>query len=64
MIAQSDITALQRLVPLVIALAVGAFVVELIRRRKLREEYAMLWICASIALLVFGAVGVLGRRKR
>ncbi len=53
MIAQTDITILQRLVPLVLAIAVVAFVVELIRRRKLREEYAMLWICASVVLLVF-----------
>jgi len=29
--------------------------VELIRRRKLREEYALLWLAASGVLLVFAA---------
>ncbi len=61
MIAQSDLTILQRIVPFLIALAVGGFVVELIRRRKLREEYAMLWICASVVLLVFAATPQLVR---
>ena len=56
MIAQTGITHVQRIVPLVIAVVVVVFVVELIRRRKLREEYAMLWISASVALLVFAAV--------
>ncbi|MCK4600876.1 MAG: DUF2304 domain-containing protein [Phycisphaerae bacterium] len=56
MIAQTGITYIQRIVPLVIAVVVVVFVVELIRRRKLREEYAMLWISASGVLLVFAAV--------
>ena len=53
MIAQTSISLLQRIVPLAVAVLVVVFVVELIRRRKLREEYAMLWIAASIVLLVF-----------
>ena len=43
----------QRLVPLAVAGAVTALTIELIRRRRLREEYAMLWIFASAVLLVF-----------
>jgi hypothetical protein len=34
------------------SIAVATFVFELIRRRKLREEYAILWIVGSIVLLV------------
>ena len=52
-IASQQITFGQRIVPLVMVAAVAVVTVELIRRRKLREEYAMLWILASIALLVF-----------
>lgn len=56
MIAQTSISLLQRIVPLAVAVLVVVFVVELIRRRKLREEYAMLWITASIVLLVFATL--------
>ncbi len=43
----------RRLVPMVVALIVVATVIELIRRRKFREEYAMLWLLASAVMLVF-----------
>ena len=43
----------RRLVPLVMAMIVVLTAVELIRRRKLREEYAMLWLSASGVLLAF-----------
>ena len=43
----------QRIVPLLVVAAVAVVTIELIRRRKLREEYAMLWILASLGLLVF-----------
>ena len=33
------------------SLAVMAFVFQLIRKRKLREEYAILWFLASLALI-------------
>lgn len=52
MIAEAGITIAQRLVPLAVAISVAAAAVELIRRRKLREEYAMLWVGASIVLVV------------
>ena len=52
MIAAIGITWIQRAVPLLVAVTVAAAAVELIRRRKLREEYAMLWIAASAVLVV------------
>ncbi len=45
---------LQRLVPIVLSLLIVFVTVELIRRRKLREEFAILWCLASLTLLVFG----------
>jgi hypothetical protein len=41
------------LVPLILAIIVVAATLEMIRRRKLREEYAMLWLGTSLVLLVF-----------
>ena len=54
MLAENDIyiPLLRRLVPMVIALIVVAGTIEMIRRRRLREEYAVLWLVASVALLV------------
>jgi hypothetical protein len=48
-----DITYLQHLLPLAASLLITIVTVELIRRRKLREEYAMLWLAASAVLVVF-----------
>ena len=53
MFALMDMPLTRRLVPLVMAMIVVLTAIELIRRRKLREEYAMLWLASSIALLVF-----------
>ena len=56
MIAQAmEFSPAQRLVPVIAALVVMTFTLELIRRRKLREEYAILWIARSVAFLVFAA---------
>lgn len=38
------------------ALLIAAGIIELIRRRYLRESYAMLWLAFSAVLLVFGLV--------
>ena len=38
-----------------VAFLVALIVTQLIRKRKLREEYALLWFGASIVLLVFAA---------
>jgi len=43
----------QRLLPAIIAAIVVIATLELIRRRKLREEYALLWLFASAVLLLF-----------
>ncbi|MFB3893903.1 MAG: DUF2304 domain-containing protein [Phycisphaerae bacterium] len=40
-----------RLVPLALAVIVFVVVVEMIRRRKLREEYALLWLGTSVVML-------------
>ena len=53
MLALIEMPLTRRLVPLAMALVVILAAIELIRRRKLREEYAMLWLTASAALLVF-----------
>jgi hypothetical protein len=54
LLADVDIPLMRRMVPLVLALIVLAVTIEMIRRRRLREEYAMLWLAASGVLLVFG----------
>lgn len=54
--AAQNITPVQRIIPFVAAVVVVVMTVELIRRRKLREEYAMLWMFASLVLLIFAAV--------
>ena len=43
----------QRLFAILMGVLIVGGAVELIRRRKLREEYAMLWVTASIAVVVF-----------
>ena len=48
-----QITFTQRAFPLAAAILIFLVSVELIRRRRLREEYAMLWVLASVVLLVF-----------
>ncbi len=48
-----ELSLVHRLVPIAAALLVLGFTLELIRRRKLREEYAMLWIFSSLIFLVF-----------
>jgi hypothetical protein len=44
----------QGLVFLASALLVAGVIIELIRRRHLRESYAMLWLGVSLVLLLFG----------
>jgi hypothetical protein len=43
----------QRIVLLALGLGMLALTLELIRRRRLREEYAVLWVCTGIMILVF-----------
>ena len=48
----SSLPARQKLVALVIALAILVVILDLVRRRKLREEYAVLWLVTGVLLLV------------
>ncbi len=48
-------TPTQRTFAIAASLATLVVVVELIRRRKLREEYAFLWILTSVAMLVLSS---------
>ncbi|MHC4718096.1 MAG: DUF2304 domain-containing protein [Planctomycetota bacterium] len=43
---------IRMILPLAAALLISVVTFELIRRRRLREEYAMLWVAASAVLLV------------
>jgi len=46
----------QRIVLLLLGLGMLGLTLELIRRRRLREEYAVLWVCTGIMILVFVAM--------
>jgi len=41
----------QLVLALVVAFSMLAIVLELVRRQKLREEYAFLWICTALVLI-------------
>lgn len=47
----------QRLVAIAIAIGVLLFVLELVRRRKLREEYSWVWVSTAILLIVLAVDG-------
>ena len=53
-------TPRQTLFALVASIALLVFIVEMVRRRRLREEYSWLWILVAVAILVlsvwFGAL--------
>lgn len=42
----------QKIFAIVVAVSLLVLVVELVRRRKLREEYSWLWLLASLVVLV------------
>lgn len=42
----------QKTVAFVLAATMLVAAIELVRRRKLREEYALLWLCTATALLL------------
>jgi hypothetical protein len=45
-------TATQRAFAMLATLAIFLVVLELVRRRKLREEYSLLWIATSVVMLI------------
>jgi|RhiMetdeSRZDD1v2_1073273.scaffolds.fasta_scaffold168187_3 Uncharacterized conserved protein (DUF2304) len=47
-----EITLHQQVFAFVTALVIFAFIVELVRRRRLREEYSWLWLLTGAAMLV------------
>lgn len=52
MIALLEMPLARRLVPLALALLVAGTVFEMIRRRKLREEYALMWLAGLVVPLL------------
>ncbi len=51
------IPIIQRLVAILVSLILLLVTIQLIRKRKLREEYALLWLLATIAILVLSIFG-------
>jgi hypothetical protein len=47
------VTVLQRVVLAILGLVLLFLTVELIRRRRLREEYSLLWLLAGVVVLGF-----------
>jgi hypothetical protein len=58
-------TPTQKVFSILVSVATLGFIVELVRRRRLREEYAWLWILCGVAMTVlatwYGLVEWLGR---
>ena len=47
-----DLPERQRIVAIIIAAAILVLVLELVRRRSLREEYSVLWVVTAVLMLV------------
>ncbi len=43
----------QRIVALLLSLLVAVIVIELVRRRKLREEFSVIWMLTTLFILIF-----------
>jgi hypothetical protein len=52
-VTEVEMPIIRRLVPMVLAVIVAVTTIEMIRRRKLREEYAMLWLWTSVVMWAF-----------
>jgi hypothetical protein len=50
--SMAELPSGQKAVAYVMALSMLALVIELVRRRKLREEYALVWLGTGVALLL------------
>lgn len=53
----TSIPILQRLVAIAVSLILLLVTVHLIRKHKLREQYALLWLIATVAILVLSIFG-------
>ena len=51
------IPIIQRLVAILVSLILLLVTVQLIRKHKLREEYALLWLIATFAILILSIFG-------
>lgn len=51
------IPVIQRLVAILVSLILLLVTIQLIRKHKLREEYALLWLLATVAILVLSVFG-------
>ena len=51
------IPLIQRLVAILVSLILLLVTIQLIRKHKLREEYALLWLLATVAILVLSIFG-------
>jgi hypothetical protein len=49
------VTPTQRVFAVTASIATFAIIIELIRRRKLREEYALLWVVTSLGMLLLSS---------
>ena len=46
--------ARQKIVALLVGLSLLGVIIELVRQRRLKEEYAWLWVIAGVCMLVIG----------
>ena len=51
------IPIIQRLVAILVSLILLLVTIQLIRKHKLREEYALLWLLATVAILILSIFG-------
>ncbi|MCD6379036.1 DUF2304 domain-containing protein [bacterium] len=42
----------QQIFALIVGIAISIFIVEMVRRKKLREEYSWLWLLTSLSIIV------------
>jgi Mg2+/citrate symporter len=49
------VTPTQRVFAVLASLGTFAVIIELVRRRKLREEYAFLWVVTSVGMVLLSA---------
>jgi hypothetical protein len=59
--ATGKISANLRIVAIAGSLALLLFIIELVRRRRLKEEYSVLWVATAVLLLLLAAWGGLLR---
>lgn len=51
------IPIIQRIVAILVSLILLVVTVQLIRKHKLREEYALLWLIATVSILILSIFG-------